>query len=138
MVLPDSESSGKGHAMKRYAWFFLLALPLVAADPSLNGIWQLSLNVNGNTYAMQCTFQQDGEKLAGTCKSEEGENPLSGQIQGQKITWQHQTPYNGETLTLTYSGTVSSPTEIKGTLDVQPYAVTGDFTGQKEPPAEGK
>jgi len=125
--------------MKRFFGFFLLmGLPVLGADPSMAGSWRLSLNVNGNTYAMLCTFQQDGEKLSGTCKSTEGENPLSGRVQGAKITWQHQTPYNGEILTLTYSGTISSATEIKGTLDVQPYAVAGDFTGQKEPPADGK
>jgi len=117
---------------------FVSALPILGADPSLTGSWKLSLNVNGNSYDMLCNFQQDGEKLSGSCKSSESENPLSGQIQGQKITWQHQTPYNGETLTLTYTGTINSATEIKGTLDVQPYAVTGDFTGQKEAPAEGK
>ena len=121
--------------MKRLcAVVFLLALPVWAAEPSVTGSWRLSLNVNGNTYGMLCTFQQDGEKLSGNCKSTESENPLSGQVQGQKITWQHQTPYNGDTLTLTYSGIIGSTNEIKGTIDVQPYAVTGDFTGKKEIP----
>lgn len=120
--------------MKRlYALALLSALPVLAADPSLNGSWKFALNVNGNTYDMVCTFQQDGEKLAGSCKSTESENPVSGHVDGQKVTFQHQTPYNGDTLTLTYTGTINSATEIKGSLDVQPYAVTGDFTGQKQP-----
>jgi hypothetical protein len=120
--------------MKRLCLLLLLAvLPALADDPSLNGIWKLSLSVNGNTYDMVCTFQQDGPKLTGACKGENGENALTGQLQDQKITWEHQTPYNGETLTLKYSGALTSATEMKGTLNVQPYDVTGDFTGQKQP-----
>jgi len=125
--------------MKRLIVLALFAaLSLLAADPSVNGNWNFALNVNGNTYAMSCTFQQDGAKLAGTCKSQAGENPLTGKLDGQKITFQHQTNYNGDMLTLTYNGSVDSATEMKGALDVQPYAVQGDFTGKKEAPAEAK
>jgi hypothetical protein len=121
-----------------YLPLFLAVVPVLAAAPALAGAWKLSLNVNGNTYPIVCSFQQDGEKLAGTCKSESGENPVKGEIQDQKISFQHQTPYNGNMIMLTYSGTITSASEIKGMVDVQPFNVSGDFTGQKDTPAEGK
>jgi hypothetical protein len=121
--------------MKRiYAIVLLGALSALAADPSLVGSWKISLNVNGENHEATCTFQQDAAKLTGTCKGEFGETALTGQVDGDKIAWKHDVPYNGETLTLSYTGTLSSATEIKGAVNVQPYDITGDFTGQKEPP----
>jgi hypothetical protein len=94
--------------------------------------------VNGETHPATCTFKQDGDKLTGTCKGEYGETALTGQIQADKFSWKHDVPYNGETITLNYSGTLSSATEIKGAVNVQPYNIDGDFTGTKEPPAAGQ
>ncbi len=110
----------------------LASLPALAQTPSVSGTWKLALVVNGNTYPMSCTIQQDAGKLTGACKSESGENPLKGQVDGQKITFQHQTPYNGDLITLSYTGTIASASEIKGTIDVQPFNVSGEFTGQKD------
>jgi hypothetical protein len=125
--------------MKRlYALVLLGALSVLAADPSLAGTWKISLNVNGESHESTCTFQQDGGKLTGTCKGEFGENALTGTIESDKIAWKHEVPFNGETLVLNYSGTISSATEIKGGVNVQPYDIAGDFTGQKEPPAGAK
>jgi hypothetical protein len=122
-----------------FAMVLVAVSPVLAADPSLTGSWKISLNVSGNTYPMVCAFQQDGEKLSGTCKGgDNSDNTLTGQVQGQKISFKHQTPYNGDMITLSYSGTVSSATEIKGAVDVQPFGVQGDFAGQKDAPAEGK
>ncbi len=117
---------------------FLTVLPALAADPPLTGSWKLDLSVNGSTYPMFCTIKQDGDKLTGACKGRENENPLTGEVQGQKITFQHQTPYNGDMLTIHYSGNLSSATEIKGTVDIQPLAIPGDFAGKKDAPTGGR
>ena len=118
------------------AIILLAALPVLAADRSLTGNWKLSINVNGETHEAACTFQQDGDKLTGTCKSDVGEGAVTGQVQGDKITWAHPLPYNGETLTLSYSGTFTSDTAIKGAMNVAPYNIDGDFTGEKVIPAD--
>ena len=123
--------------MKRfYALMLLAALPILAADPSLAGSWKISINVNGESHEMTCSFKQDSGKLTGTCKGEYGESPLTGTVEADKFSWKHEVPYNGETLVLTYSGTISSTTEIKGGVNVQPYDIAGDFAGQKEPAAK--
>ncbi|HEX3743333.1 MAG TPA: hypothetical protein VHW09_05375 [Bryobacteraceae bacterium] len=123
--------------MKRlYSLIFLAALTTMAADRSIVGSWKISINVAGESHETACTFAQDGEKLTGTCKGEAGEGPLAGTIQGEKITWHHDVPYNGDTITLTYTGTFSSDTQIKGDVAVAPFDVAGDFTGEKMPAAE--
>jgi hypothetical protein len=123
--------------MRRLLAFVLLAaLPALAADRKLMGSWKISINVAGESHETACTFQQDAGKLTGTCKGESGEGPLTGQIDGEKITFSHQVPYNGDTITLTYTGTFSSDTEIKGSIDVAPFGVSGDFTGQKDASAD--
>ena len=124
--------------MKPFCALLFLAVLPVLADAPLTGSWKLSLSVNGNTSTMLCTFKQDGEKLAGTCKGRDSENPLTGEVLGQKITFKHQVPYNGDILTVNYSASLSSATEMKGTVDVQPLAIPGDFTGQKDAPAGEK
>jgi hypothetical protein len=125
--------------MKRLSILVLLAaLTVVAADKTLVGSWKITINVAGESHEVSCTFQQDAEKLTGTCKGESGDGPLTGTIQGEKITWAHQVPYNGDTLTLTYTGAFSSETEIKGDVAVAPYDITGEFSGTKIPPATDK
>ena len=82
--------------MKRLSILVLLAaLTVVAADKTLVGSWKITINVAGESHEVSCTFQQDAEKLTGTCKGESGDGPLTGTIQGEKITWAHQVPYNG-------------------------------------------
>ena len=118
--------------MKRLSMLALLAaLTAFGADRSLTGSWKITINVAGESHEASCTFKQDGEKLTGTCKGESGEGALTGEVTGEKFTWKHDIPYNGDTITLSYAGTFSSDTEIKGDVNVAPYDVAGDFTGQK-------
>jgi hypothetical protein len=120
------------------SFLFLAALPMLAADRSLTGSWKITLTVNGDSHPAVCNVKQDGVKLTGTCKAEDGEGALSGEIQGEKFSWSHQLPYNGETLTLSYAGTFSSDSEIKGTVSVAPYDIGGDFAGTKDAAAVDK
>ena len=54
--------------------------------------------------------------------------PVNGSIDGSKIMWKLQTEYDGNPLTLTYTATLDDSGKIAGAVDVQPYAVTGEFT----------
>jgi hypothetical protein len=110
----------------------LLVLPVVAADSALSGTWKIEADFEGNPRSYACTFRQEGGKLTGSCKLDQGERDITGEVSGQRVTWKHKAEYNGEALTLTYVGTVESPSQIKGNVDVQPMAVTGTFTAAKE------
>ena len=104
---------------------WISVLPLLAADNPLSGTWKIDADFDGNPRTIVCALRQNGEKLAGSCKTDEGEQEVAGEVSGQKATWKHKAQYNGEPLMLTYSVSVESPTQIKGTIDVQPLAVTG-------------
>jgi len=87
--------------------------------------------VSGETHTGTCKIEQNAGKLSGTCKVEGNEVPLTGEVKGQTVTWSHKGEYNGEALTANYKGTVESPTTVKGSLDVQPFDVSGTFTATR-------
>ena len=109
--------------------FVLAATSAIAAGaPSLTGQWTIHNDIAGNVSDQQCQFVQTESKLSGTCKGTEKDGPIAGSIDGHKVTWKFESEYNGSPLTLTYTGTLDDSGKIAGSVDVDPYAVTGDFT----------
>ncbi len=53
---------------------------------------------------------------------------ITGSIDGTKLTWKYDSDYNGTPLTLTYTATLDDSGKIAGSVEVQPFGVTGDFT----------
>jgi hypothetical protein len=112
---------------------FVLMLPAMAADPALAGVWKVEGDVSGTPVNRTCTFEQEGNKLTGKCALEGAPAAdLTGEVDGDKVSFKYNVEYNGDTLTLVYTGKITSPTEFKGTFDVQPMAASGDFTAKKE------
>ena len=115
----------------------LLALALVAtgtlqAPPSsVGGTWTVSANISGNASEQSCTFTQKDADLTGSCKSDRGSVTIAGKVEAKTVSWQFDTPYEGQTLTVYYSGTLESPEKISGSVNVQPMNVGGEFTATK-------
>lgn len=111
----------------------LSALQLAPAD-TLTGRWQITGDVVGNPLDQVCTFQQAGTTLTGSCTSAGGPAvEVTGEVRDGAVTFQHGGEYDGQPLTVIYSGNLASPTEIRGTVDVQPFAVTGVFSARPAP-----
>lgn len=115
----------------------LLASALHAAPPrpaadSLTGTWRVAGDVMGNPIHELCTLAQAGTKLTGTCKNTDAPDArpfdVTGEVKDGRVTFSHGGDYQGQALTIAYTGTLSSPTELKGTVDVQPFGVGGTFT----------
>ena len=109
----------------------LFAGPILAPaaeSPSLAGQWKLHSSIAGTETDMECTFTQNNQDVGGTGKSGEASMALSGKLDGNKVTFQYKTTYDGQELTIVHSGTVESATKIVGSVDVQPLGVSGDFT----------
>lgn len=114
-----------------------IALPLLLAsvvafaqapgDGALTGQWKVHSSVSGNDSDAECTFVQKDNGLTGTCTTDQGASKLTGKIDGTKVSWSYDSEYNGSPLTVTYNGTLSSG-KIMGEVDVEPFAVDGDFT----------
>jgi hypothetical protein len=102
----------------------------VRADiASLNGKWEVHSNVAGNESDVECTFTQKDNELGGSCATDHGDRPLTGKVDGTKITWSYDSEYEGTPLTVKYSGTIdSAATKFSGSVSVEQFGVDGDFT----------
>ena len=106
----------------------LSALQMAPAADSITGSWQIRGDVMGAPLNEVCVIKQSGDTLTGNCTNEGGTSyELSGEVKDGKITFRHAGEYEGQALTIGYSGTVVSK-EIKGTLNIQPFDVGGEFT----------
>jgi hypothetical protein len=101
-----------------------------ADNASLSGKWKVHSNIMDNESDIECTFTQKDNDLGGTCATDSGDQPLTGKIDGPKITWSYKSEYQGTPLTVKYKGTLdSAATKLSGTVSVDPFGVDGDFTG---------
>jgi hypothetical protein len=120
----------------------LLALTLVASlhaasVDSIAGKWQLKGDVVGNPINTTCEIAQSGTKITGVCSSmEQGgpDQPITGEVKGDSVTFSHGGEYQGTALTIIYSGKLSS-NKLEGTINVKPFDAAGTFTA--EPVAAG-
>jgi catechol 2,3-dioxygenase-like lactoylglutathione lyase family enzyme len=106
---------------------FLFASSAFAA-PNLTGQWTIHNNIAGNENEEVCELAVTDNKITGSCKSQDKDLPVMGTVDGNKVTWQFQSDYNGSPLTLIYKATLGDSNKIAGTVEVQPFGITGDFT----------
>ncbi len=99
-----------------------------ATAPSLTGNWTVHNSIAGSESEQECKFVQTDDKLSGTCTSTEKDVQVTGSITANKLTWKYESEYNGTPLTLIYTATLDDSVKISGSVEVQPYSVTGDFT----------
>lgn len=100
-----------------------------AAAPNLTGKWTIHQSIAGNDSDQECNFVQTDSVLSGSCKNQDGKDlQVKGSIDGNKANWQYDSDYNGTPLTAKYTATVDDSGKISGTVDVDPFGVSGDFT----------
>jgi hypothetical protein len=115
-------------------FLMLLLLPVFASHgpASVAGSWTLSTNVQGNTGSPTCTFKEDAGKITGTCSAPNNtQSEVSGEVTDTKVTFRYNIEWEGNPLTLVFTGTLDSDTTMKGTMEVQPMGVPGEFTAKK-------
>jgi hypothetical protein len=120
--------------MKRLLLLALALVPIAAgaAQPvSVSGRWDVSANIGGTASNITCTFTQKDTDLTGSCETDQTPHEVTGKVDGKTVTWQFKTDYEGQTLTVIYSGTLDSPDKFDGTVDVQPLGVSGDFSATR-------
>ena len=101
----------------------------VAADDSaFSGKWQVTQNIAGNESTQTCTFTQKGNDLTGSCNGQQGTLQISGKVDDKKVSWSFKTEYNGSPLTVKYAGAMDAQKKISGTVLVEEFSVSGDFT----------
>jgi hypothetical protein len=101
------------------------------AKVDVTGVWALQLEIAGNVATPSATLKQEGEKLTGTYSSQVlGEQPLTGTIKGNAISFSIQATVEGNAVKVTYEGTVERDT-MKGTVTLGELG-SGTFTGKKK------
>ena len=108
--------------------FALGSSTLALAAPSMTGKWSVHRSVSGNEGDSTCSFEQKDKALTGNCKSSDKEISVTGTVDRSQVTWKYDVDYSGTSVTLIYTGTLDDSGKITGTIDVQPYGVSGDFT----------
>jgi hypothetical protein len=104
----------------------LAILPIVAADDTISGKWQIHQNVAGYENDQTCTFTQKGSELTGACQSDQGSVQIAGKVDDKKVTWSFKSEYNGTAFTVNYTGMVE-PSKISGTIHIPEFSVDGEF-----------
>ena len=102
---------------------------ITASGPtaSVAGSWHVHSVVSGGEYDSDCVITQTDKVIAGTCKSDSGEVKIAGIVDGPKATWKFDSEYQGTPINLTYTGAFDDKGKFSGTVDVQPFDVSGDF-----------
>lgn len=103
----------------------------LAADVS--GTWQITVETSQGTGTPTVILKQDGEKLTGTFNSQIlGEVALKGTVKGNAIEFGFEGDTGGQTLKVSYKGTIESPTAMKGTAVYAGFEDNATWTATKK------
>lgn len=98
------------------------------AAPTMNGKWAIHRNIEGNAADSTCTFVQKENAISGNCVSGGKEVQVTGAVESDKVTWTYKMDYEGSPISVTYKAALNDSGKLSGTVDIQPYGVSGDFT----------
>ena len=98
-----------------FATLFVLSLTFIfstsaSAQKSVAGEWEATFNTPGGPQPLRLILKVDGEKLTGTAKRSRGDVPLTGTIKGDDITFAYTIDYNGNPVTISFTGKVKGDT----------------------------
>ncbi|HZQ34542.1 MAG TPA: hypothetical protein VFD32_01325 [Dehalococcoidia bacterium] len=98
----------------------------------ITGAWTFDVKTDAGGGTPTVTFKQDGEKITGHYSSTNlGEADLTGTVKGKDIAFAFDGQVQGQTVPVTYNGTIDSPTTMSGRMSIG-GAVGGTFTGKKK------
>ncbi|HEV3197966.1 MAG TPA: hypothetical protein VGZ73_08665 [Bryobacteraceae bacterium] len=103
-------------------------LPASAADVS--GAWRLEGDIAGVHIDRVCTIKQADNKLSGGCKNQTNELALTGEVNGNAVTWNYDVDFEGTKLSLVFKGTLEAGTSMKGKIETP--GTSGQFTAKKQ------
>jgi hypothetical protein len=106
-----------------FALPLLLALSVYADDPSSNppsvsGTWQISWQSRQGTQQRTLQLQQDGSQISGTLQGPRGSTPLSGSLNGDKISFNLQFQGRRRSIRVAFTGNVNNDT-MNGTVKIK-------------------
>jgi hypothetical protein len=103
------------------------ASPSLAADDKFSGDWKIQNEIAGNVSEMTCTFTVKEKDLTGGCANEITKADIAGTIDGANVAWVYRGTYEGNPITVRYTGTLGETGEIRGSVSVDEFSVSGEF-----------
>ncbi len=117
--------------MKSLLLAVLVSAGLLSTTTDVSGDWTIAGDVQGVAINENCTFTQTDTKLAGTCTNTGKQFDTTGTVEDKKVTFKHAGQYQGDPLTLTFTGVVRDDGSLSGAIYVDPLAVDGNFAAKK-------
>jgi hypothetical protein len=105
-----------------------LAVVHPAADEKFSGEWKIKNDISGNVSEFTCSFTQKAAEVTGGCTTEQGPVEITGTAQDSSISWVFKSTYNGGPITLTYKGSLGTDGNIAGSVTVEEFSVSGEWT----------
>lgn len=93
--------------------------PSLTAAADISGTWKLENTFNGSVSVVNCTLQQKGEALSGSCKPDlpgMEASKLTGTIKGQEARWGYDLVFNGQPARVDYEVKLAADGSLSGTL----------------------
>lgn len=127
---------GQVVVMMAVAWVCLAGIPAAQtqapAKVDVTGAWAFEVKTEMGTGTPQVTFTQEGEKLTGHYSSAVlGEADLTGTVKGAAIEFSLTAEIQGNSITLTFSGTVEDNNSMKGKVSFGGFG-EGTFAGKRK------
>jgi len=109
-------------------WSLVLGSSAVAADDKVDvtGVWNVEIEIGGQTGMPVFTLKQDGEKITGKYKGQFGDADVTGKLKGNEIEFS----FEAQGAKITYTGTVDKDT-MKGKANYADQA-TGEWKAKKK------
>ena len=121
--------------MKTLLLLALLLSPLAhaqAVPASMSGEWFVQESAGGSDSAKTCEFTQKGSDLTGTCTAKAtGSVPITGKVDGDKITWTMKFQTMVGPVTATYHGALKAENKITGIANAQEFKMEGEFSATR-------
>jgi hypothetical protein len=103
-----------------------------AAKTDLTGAWSIAVELPNMQATPSVVLKQEGEKLSGEYVSAQyGKFPLAGTVKGADVTFSFAMNVEGNSLQVTYTGTVEKDGSLKGTVGYGDL-MSGTFTAKKK------
>jgi len=125
---------------RMYAILALVLAAVMTSSPAIaqggkadvTGKWTFNVQTDAGSGTPTVTFKQDGEKLSGHYSSQTfGEQDFTGSIKGSDFKFAFTADVQGNSLTVTYTGTVESKDALKGSVDIGGLG-QGSFTAKRQ------
>jgi hypothetical protein len=112
-----------------FASLALLLATSASAQTSVTGDWDVSITSPQGTNSLKVTLTQDGDKVKGVFKTQMGELPFEGTINGNDLKFNYTLPFQGQMIDITMNGKVEGES-ITGTANFGGMA-EGQWTAKR-------